>query len=415
MKDGNLCVKSSYKSITITIVVSYNNFMNTNSKIILFTGGHSTPAFAVLDEMLKDHPNWTYLWVSEKHNQRGTKALSAEYQTITKKYKIPFISIRAGKIQRSWTFGTFLMGVSELFNLFIGLVQSLFVILKRKPNIVISFGGFLAVPIAFWAWVFRIPVVTHEQTIVTGLANKIIAIFSKKIFISFESSRRFFDPTKVVFTGNPIRKDVFEIRSKITSTLDKNLPIIYITGGNQGAHEINKRIFEIISDLLQIANVIHQTGNSTITNDFINATNLQEDLPENLKQRYIVKDYVHADEIGEIFNKADVILSRAGANSVLEILALGKLTVFIPIPWTSHDEQTKNAQMVATETGLGLVLTQTDKLTPKDVLTALEKGLDCKGKSVGFNGESLDRCVEKGKSKVKLDAARNVVEEVYGL
>lgn len=389
--------------------------MNLKPKTILFTGGHSTPAFAVLDELLKDHPDWKYLWVSEKHNQRGTKAVSAEYQTVINKYKIPFISIRAGKIQRSWTFGTLLIGISELFNLLIGFIQSFFVIIRRRPDVVLSFGGFLAVPVAFWAWIFRIPVATHEQTIVTGLANKVISKFAKKVFISFESSRKYFNQSKVVFTGNPIRQDVFEVRSNITNSLDKNLPTIYITGGNQGANEINKRISQIITQLLEISNVVHQTGNSTITNDFTHATSLRENLPENLKQRYIVKDYVKPDEIGEVFSKADVILSRAGANSVLEILALGKLTVFIPIPWTSHDEQTKNANMVANETGLGFVLTQTEKLTAQEILKALEKGLDCKRKSLGFNGESIEKCVEYARSKVRLDAARKVVEEVYEL
>ncbi len=393
--------------------------MQTKSEIkqskILITGGHSTPAFAVLDELLKrGFQNENFLWVSEEHNQRGNKNVSGEYLTVVDKYKIKFTNIKAGKLVRKWTRKTFFGGVLELFNLFIGFIQGFFIILQNRPTVVLSFGGFLAVPIVFWGRLFGSKVVTHEQTITTGMANKIIAKFANKILISFEQSKKYYPINKIVFTGNPIRKDVFEVKSTIIKSLDSSLPTIYITGGNQGANQINKRVFEILPKLLEKSNVIHQTGNSTVTNDFKKAMMLKNDLNANLSDRYIVKDYISADEIGEVFDKSDVIFSRAGANTILEELALGKLSVLMPIPWTSHDEQTKNAQMVV-ETGLGLLIKQREDLSPEEIYEALNKALECSETNKGFNSEDLESCKMKAKELVKLDAAEKVSDVVEGL
>jgi UDP-N-acetylglucosamine--N-acetylmuramyl-(pentapeptide) pyrophosphoryl-undecaprenol N-acetylglucosamine transferase len=382
-------------------------------KKILITGGHSSPAFSVLDE-LKTKGYENIIWVSEKHNQRGNKNVSAEYLTVTEKYKIKFINIKSGKLIRKWTRQTFIGGIKEFFDLIIGFFQSLYIIPKERPDIVISFGGFLAVPVVIVAKLFRRKVVTHEQTIVSGLANRIIGKFADKIFVSFEDSAKYFNPNKTIVSGNPMRKDILEVRSNITKALNPNLPIVYITGGNQGAHEINKRIFPILKDLLKIANVVHQTGNSTITNDFLKGNEIKSKLSQEGVNNYIVKEYVGPEEIGEVFDKSDIILGRSGANITLEILALGKLAVLIPIPWTYMDEQTKNAQVVV-DTGLGKLLKQEDSLSSEDILNAIKLGFECKKYNVGFNQVNLEACVVEAKSKVKVNAAEVIVGEVERL
>lgn len=377
---------------------------------ILITGGHATPAFATLDELkLRGYSN--FVWVSEKYNQRGTKEPSGEYKTVTEHYKIPFVEIRAGKLVRKWTRQTWLNGLVEFFNLFVGFIQAFFIILKHNPKVIISFGGFLAVPIVFWARVFRKKIITHEQTIVTGLANKIIAKFANKILVSWQESLRYFPKNKTIFTGLPIRQDIFQIHSNFTDKLDKSLPTIYITGGNQGAHEINKRIFEIIEKLLDKYNVIHQTGNSTNTNDFQNATKIKNDLSDYKKHKYIVKDYVGKEEIGEALNIADVVVSRAGANTIAELLALGKMSVLIPIPWTSHDEQTKNAKMVE-DLGLAVRLIQTDNLTLDEIFHSIEKVISVKENKRDLNNVALEESIKVAKSKVVFNAAKSIVDEI---
>lgn len=377
-------------------------------KKILITGGHSTPAFAVLNKLI-EKTNYRYVWVGEKFNQKGTREPSAEYKTVTEHYKLKFINLKTGKLMRAWSIGTVHHGILQFFLIAWGFIRAFFIILSQRPSLVLSFGGFTAVPIVFWAWVFRRKVITHEQTIVSGLANRISARYANKILASWKNSIQFFPKDKVILTGNPIREEVFKIQSNITEKFDKNLPTIYITGGNQGAHEINSRIFLILSDLLEIANIVHQTGSSTVTNDYKRALEIQELLEEPYKSRYIVRDYVGPIEIGEILNKADVLISRAGANIIGEIIALSKRAVLIPIPWTSGNEQVKNAQMVE-DIGLAVKLNQDDDLKPIEIFNAVIDGLDRKKNGVGYDGRPFSEVQKDATELIGLDSANTIAD-----
>lgn len=382
--------------------------MNKSHKKVLFIGGHSTPAFAVLDELMSDVSNNIAIhWAGEKYNQRGNKNLSQEYVTVTGQYNLPFHSMRSGKLQREWTMRTFLTGFWEMFWLQIGFINALFIIMRLRPNVVMSFGGFIAVPLVIWARIFGSKVITHEQTVVVGLANKIIAKFSNRICVSWESSLKYFPKNKTVFTGNPIRSSIFEINSNITSGMSKDKPLVYITGGNQGAHEINKRIFPIVSELLKSVKIVHQTGNSTVTNDYSKAVSLKDALPSDLKKDYLVFEYIDSDGIGEVMNKADLIVSRAGANTISEILVLGKMSVLIPIPWASHNEQNKNADFVA-RIGLAMKLEQDEGLTPDLLHDAIVFGLDNKAKNSDYRGNKLADTIKGAKEQVNLNAAKQI-------
>lgn len=384
--------------------------INPHKNLILITGGHLTPAVAVINELKKRGYN-NLIWVGHKYNQRGNKELSPEFVTV-KDLEIPFIELRTGKLTRKWTLETFLTGIKNFFLIFWGILKSFYIIIKHRPKLVLSFGGYLAVPIVFWGKIFGSKIITHEQTIVTGLANKMIAKFAHKILISWESSRQYFDPKKTVLTGNPIRRDIFFVKSdSLTKEFDKKLPILLVYGGNQGSHEINKRVFNILEKLLEDCNVIHQTGNSSVTNDYKKALEIKENLPIHLRWRYQVRDYILQNEVGEALNKADLIFGRSGANSISEYLALGKLCILMPIPWTSHDEQTKNANFLA-QTGIGYVLPQKDSLASETVYQTILMGLNQFKAGVGFNGENLEKCRDKSKSLVILDAPQNVADEI---
>jgi len=381
--------------------------------LILITGGHLTPAVAVLSELRKRGFN-NFLWVGHKYNQAGNKEFSPEYQTI-KNSNIEFIDLKTGKIIRKWTRETFIYGLKQFYLVFVGLFKSLFIILNKKPKLILSFGGYLAVPIVIWAKFLGVKVITHDQVVTPGLANKIISRFADKILVSWESSKKFFNSNKTIFTGNPIRREIFLVKSNtLTKDFFNDLPILYITGGNQGANEINKRIFPILNMLLEDCNIIHQTGNSTTTNDYQKALDLQKNLPQQLRYRYLVKDYILADEIGEAFNKSNLIFSRAGGNTVVEILALGKLAIFMPIPWASHDEQTKNAEMVKS-TGLGYILIQKDYLSAQTVYQTILLGLSQYKKEKGFDNRDLKIAIDNAKSLVVLDAPIRVVDEIESI
>src|SRR5260221_7507301 len=283
--------------------------INLKKSKILITGGHLTPAVAVIGE-LKKRGFTNFVWIGHKYNQQGNEELSPEYKTV-ESMGIKFIDLKTGKLYRKWTFQNFLSGIKQFFLIFFGLLKSLIIVLQERPKLILSFGGYLAVPIVFWGKISGSKVVTHEQTIVTGLANKIISKFANKILVSWENSLKFFPANKVILTGNPIRREVFYVKSNsLTETFDEKLPILLIFGGNQGSHEINIRVFEIIEKLLTDFNVIHQTGNSSVTNDYQSALDIRTNLPAHTQLRYTVKDYINSNEVGEALNKAHVILGR---------------------------------------------------------------------------------------------------------
>ncbi|MCA9380894.1 UDP-N-acetylglucosamine--N-acetylmuramyl-(pentapeptide) pyrophosphoryl-undecaprenol N-acetylglucosamine transferase [Candidatus Dojkabacteria bacterium] len=381
-----------------------------NKKKILITGGHATPAFAVLDELLNEE-NYEFIWVGEKHNQRGNKNASAEFLTVTENYKLKFIEFNSGKLLRAKDLASFIKFFYELFLLIKGFIGGFFVILSVRPKLILTFGGFNAVPIAFWGRVFGKKVVTHEQTVVSGMANRLIAKFANKILVSWEDSLKFFPENKTILTGNPIRKDIFEIKSNLLHDFDKSKPTIYITGGNQGAHEINKRVFEIVEKLLDSVNIVHQTGNSTITDDFQKASNLRESLSEEKRNHYIVKDYISSEEIGEVLNKSDLLISRAGANTVAEILALGKLAILIPIPWASGGEQDKNANYLVS-IGLAKKLIQSNNLTSHDIESSINQSIHLINEGRAFNDQELFEVKLKAKEKINLNASQDIAKVI---
>lgn len=386
---------------------------NPNKELILITGGHLTPAVAVINELKKRGYN-NLLWVGLKHNQSGNKELSPEFVTI-KDLGIPFVNLKTGKLVRHISLGSLWFAIKNIIFLSTGTLKALYIILRYRPAVVLSFGGYIPVPIAFWGRIFGRKIVTHEQTILTGLANKFVGKLANKVLISWESSRKYFDPKKTVLTGNPIRRDIFVIKSNtLTRDFDTNYPTLLIYGGNQGSNFINSRLFEVLPEILRECNVIHQTGNSTVTQDYKKAQEFKESLGLEYKLRYQVRDYILQNEVGEALNKSDLVFGRSGANNVSEFMALGKLCILMPIPWASFDEQTKNAEYVA-ETGLAYVLKQTDNLSSKTVYQSILLGLNQLKTGKGFNGRSIEECKSEAKSRVILDAPQNVVNEIEKL
>lgn len=378
----------------------------------MFTGGHLTPAVAVLQE-LKDNGYSNFVWVGTKYNQSKTKTPSAEYSTI-KGFGIKFYNLRTGKLIRDWGFSTFLYGIKNLILIKFGFIKSIYVVIKERPDLVVSFGGYVALPIVIVAKFLRIKVVTHEQTLVTGLANKIIARFANIVFISWENSRKLIKNKNIIFSGNPIRQDIFKINdSNLLDNLDSNKPTILVMGGNQGAYQINQRVFSIIKDLIKDFNVIHQTGNSSATKDNEHAAHILASLDKNIKGRYLPLDYINSTNIGAVFNKADILISRSGANTIAEILALGKLSILIPIPSTSNNEQIKNAQFVE-ETGLAINLSQKN-LAPEKLYQSVLLVRNQLNLNKSLKNEDLSITRSKAKELIKLNASKIIVKEIENL
>lgn len=337
---------------------------------IVFIGGHVTPVLATIDALKKISPKVEMFFVGRMHSREGDKSISAEYEQITK-INIPFFAIQTGRLQRRFTRYT----IPSLLKIPLGLWQSFWYLNDLRPDVVVSFGGYVAVPVVIAAKFLGVKIVTHEQTLVPGLANKIISRFADIVALSFEQSKMYYPHAKIVVTGNPIRKEIF-VQNGVFKVA-RDLPLIYITGGNQGSHNINSKIFNLLPKLLDSFNVVHQTGNSTSFNDFEAASKLKS-LNDVSKGEYFVFDYVNSEIIGDILNIADLIVTRAGANTLCELLALSKKAIMIPIAKTSHGEQLANARMYVSS-GLGEMIEEkdlTEDLLFEKIMVLLNKKIE---------------------------------------
>lgn len=317
---------------------------------ILITGGHLAPALALIDEIQKIK-KIKIVFVGRKYSFDGEKKLSLEYLEI-KKRNIKFIEIKTGRLTRIFSLQTLI----NFFKFFLGLINGFIILTKEKPDKIISFGGYLAIPIVFWGYIFRIPIFTHEQTIKPGLANRLIGFFAQKIFVAFSQAKEYFPLKKVILSGNPLKKAIFEVKKK-PFLINKDKPVIYITGGSVGSHSINLHIKKILISLLKKYIVIHQTGNSEKYNDFFELTLLKKTLPFSLSKNYFIKDFFLEDEIGYIYSLADLVVGRSGANTFFELIALKKPAVFIPLPWSAGREQQYHAEIFV-KNGLGEIFHQ---------------------------------------------------------
>lgn len=327
---------------------------------ILITGGHYTPALAVIEE-LKGHK---IVFVGRKYSIESEITESPEYKHV-KSLGIKFIPLRTGKLNRFLTLGS----IFDIFRIFNGLKQAKEIIKKEEPDLVLCFGSYLAVPIALQAWLHKIPVFTHEQTIRPGLSNRFIGLLAKKIFISFDKTRRYFPSFKVILTGNPVRKSILTTNKKKLNIKTKR-KVIFITGGSLGSHSINILIKSILKKLLMKYFVIHQTGSVKEFADYDKLISYKKRLPDKLKHNYLLQEHFNDFKLGEIYSRADLVVSRAGANTIFEIILLQKPAVLIPLPWSANKEQQKQAEFLK-ETGVSEVIFQNQN--PLKLITIIEK------------------------------------------
>jgi len=322
---------------------------------VIITGGHHTSALPVIKE-LKSRGVVEIFWIGHKYPP-------LEYREI-KKLEIPFYELKAGKVYKS-------LSLVKWIHVPLGFLQALGLVLKLKPDVILSFGGYLAAPVVFAGWLVGVPSITHEQTVVVGFANKFISVFAKKILISWEQSQEYFPRRKVVYSGLPLRKEIFEVRSD-SFEINENLPTIYVTAGKTGSHAINQIILECMDELLNFANIIHQTGYHTKFKDFHSLNKKAKKLLSK-PGKYFARRFVEGKEIGEILHKANLIFGRSGAHTIAEIVALRKPALLVPISWVSHNEQYKNAEVVR-DFGLGEILEEKD-LTKENLVDKVKEML----------------------------------------
>ena len=314
------------------------------------SGGHISPAIAVIRELQRRRPV-DILWVGSGNEFERTAASSAHAS---------YAAIKTGKLRRYVSLETPIDAV----RIPIGAVQAWRILGRWKPDIVLSTGGFVSVPTVVAARARRVPILTHEQTAHIGLATRINARFADVVALSFERSRSLVSAPRgrVVVTGNPIRPAVLggsRDAALRRFELPGALPLVYITGGAQGASAINQIVADALDALLGYVESIHQCGPATVHDDIDLLRDRASRLPSQLRERYRVVETV-GDEIGDVYAAANLVVGRAGAGTVNELSALGIPAILVPLP--GAEEQRQNALQLA-DIGAAVVIDQ-DDLTP---------------------------------------------------
>lgn len=359
---------------------------------IVITGGHHTSALPVMEELKQRGNSVEIYWFGHKHTLLGSKSETLEYKEITS-LGIPFYDLKAGKLYKT-------LNPLRLLRIPFGVFQALFLLIKIKPDVILSFGGYLAAPVVLAGWFLGIPSLTHEQTAVVGYSNKFISRFVKKVMISWKESEKYFPEDKVVYTGLPLRKEVFDNTSNSFES-SNTLPTIYITAGKTGSHNINEAIKEILSELLAFCNVIHQCGDNTVYDDFDELKEIYSGIDKFSEGEYFLRKFVLKNEIGKAFNKASLVVSRAGAHTIAELLVLEKPCILIPISWVSHNEQYKNAEVLE-KYGLAKLFDEKKLTSPQALLFEIREMLQNLDK-YKLNNEGRGIVIEKNSERLMVD------------
>jgi len=311
------------------------------------TGGHISPAIAVALELRRRGPVDLF-WIGSHGGFERDAA---------REHDIPFFPVRTGKLRRYLARETLV----DVFRVPAGIAEARQILKTIEPDVIFSTGGFVSTPSVIAARTLGIPSLTHEQTASLGLATRINARFANVVALSFsgENNVRARKQARVVVTGNPVRPGLLNGNPETLSTLydiPVDLPLVYVTGGAQGAHALNTAIAESLPDILSHVAVIHQCGPQAGNGDYQRLISLRESLDQQLQRRYLPVERV-GDELAHIYAAASLVIGRAGAGTIAELARLGKASILVPLPGAS--EQHRNA-MVLADAGSAIIVKQED-------------------------------------------------------
>ena len=250
--------------------------------------------------------------------------------------------LMSGKIRRYMSSLNFI----DFFRIIIGCFQALWILLWDLPDAIFSKGGYASIPVVLISAIYRIPVLIHESDSVPGITNKILGKFAERVALAYKEASKFFPPSQFVITGNPLRDEVLngdpeKARQKFSLNRDKK--VLFIYGGSQGAKIINEGIIRILKKLLVDYQIIHQTGES-------NYDEVRHKVGEfGIKaghEGYYPVPFIE-EGLNDIFAVADLVIARAGANTISEIAANGKASIIIPIESSANNHQRMNAYALA--------------------------------------------------------------------
>jgi len=311
------------------------------------TGGHIFPLVAVARKLREKLGEDVELLCVGSGSEIEKETMKAE--------GIPAKYIFAGKMRRYFSALNFV----DFFKIPIGLIQSLFILLRFMPDAVFSKGGYVSVPVVIAAWMYRIPVIIHESDATPGTANKILAKFSTKIAVSYPSTQSYFEASKTAIIGNPVRDGINEgnkDEARKTFGFSESRPVILVLGGSQGSEVINEAIIRILPKLIQHTQIIHQTGGKNYEKVLHQAG---EQGIKAGRGGYYAAPFLDFEKLKQAYAVSDLVISRAGANIIAEIAANAKPNILIPLEHSAQDHQRMNAYEIA-KAGGTLVLEESN-------------------------------------------------------
>jgi len=336
---------------------------------ILFTGGgtagHIMPLIAVAREIRKIYQkdDLKFFYLGPKDNF-GSLLLSQE--------GIKVKGIFAGKIRRYLNPKAFFQNIFDvLFKIPAGIIQSFFYIFFFAPDVIFSKGGYGALPATISGWLLRVPIFLHESDVIPGKTNRFLSKFAVEIFVSSSvKTIEHLPKNKMIFTGNPIRRELLEgspQEAKEFFKLTGEKPVILILGGSQGAQRINDMLLEILPELLLDFEIIHQCGEKNKKQIQIESKVM---IKEEMEKYYHLIPFLKERELKLAYAACQAVVSRAGANSIFEIAAKGLPSILIPLSESAQNHQLKNAYAYS-ENGACLVIEESN-LTPHFFLEKLK-------------------------------------------
>lgn len=323
-------------------------------KNLIFTGGgsggHVMPALTMIKKInAQNEFNIHYIG--------GINGIERE---LVKDYALTYHAIHTGKLRRYLS----KENLMDMFKVVLGFFESFKVLFQfsKSNSLLFSTGGFVSVPVVIAAWIQGKKIFIHEQTSRVGLANKISSKLCDKVFVSFEDSIRFFPKEKTIFSGYPLREECYEDSIKPVAIDGRHLnsenkPILFITGGGNGSGLINKLIKNNFQTLTKEFLIIHQTGKQ----DFKEYETLKSD-------SYLPIPFI-GHEMIDLYKLAKVIVSRSGAGTVCELLALGKKSIYIPLRIAQKNEQYFNA--LEAHKKLGSIIIEEKNLNDEEFMKAV--------------------------------------------
>ncbi|MAJ05636.1 MAG: undecaprenyldiphospho-muramoylpentapeptide beta-N-acetylglucosaminyltransferase [Crocinitomicaceae bacterium] len=353
------------------------------------TGGHIYPAIAIAKEILIERKNAEILFVGANGRMEMEKIPEHGFN---------IVGLNIVGIQRSLSLTSIIKNLKFPFLLLKSFNDAKKVLLDFKPNVVIGVGGYASGPTLRMAHQIGIPTLIQEQNSFAGLTNKWLSKKTKRICVAYNKMEQFFDPKKLVLTGNPVRKDIQDLTSKKEEAksyfnIQKKQKVILVLGGSLGAKSINDGIKKSLH-LLSSMNVhlIWQVGKRYYS-----------EIESWLKKNYLdnIQAMAFVNRMDLAYSISDVVISRAGALSISELTLAGKPSILVPSPNVSEDHQTKNAMSLVNHSAAILVKdNQTEQLISKAISLLKDQELIA---SLSKNAKSLG----------KPNASKDIVKEIF--